>query len=152
MQSPARILILGILLTAGAAACTADDASTTSGAAVAAEAPATQPASHEDDLPPIPEPTEAGHFGARVSEYQIDLTTHTVPSGQSTFHILNAGNTAHLFIVRSDDVYFATQHIPPGDSATLQVDLPPGEYHIVCTVRDEFDHISEGERETLIVE
>lgn len=129
-------------------ACGGGDSSASE--AVAAETQTEAPPEHQ--LAPIPQPEGEHQFGARVSEYQIDLNTHTIPAGQSTFHILNAGQTAHLFIVRSDDLYFATPHIAPGDSATLDVDLPPGEYHVVCSVRDEFDHISEGERETLIVE
>ena len=38
----------------------------------------------------------------------------------------------------------------PGDSTILGVEPTPGDYHVLCAVRDEFDHISEGERREFV--
>ena len=100
---------------------------------------------------PLPRPTGEDAIGARVYEYSIDLTRDTIDAGTVRFHVVNAGTTAHMFIVRDDDSYFATPHLVPGDSTILEIELPRGDYHVLCAVRDEFDHISEGERRDFVV-
>jgi hypothetical protein len=93
---------------------------------------------------PLPMPTGERQVGARLYEYAIDLTRDTVPAGEIEFHVVNAGTTAHLLMVRSDEVFSATPHLEPGDTAVLRVTLPPGEHTVICIVRDEYDHPSEG--------
>lgn len=105
----------------------------------------------EHPLLPIPQPEGAGAVGARLREYRIELTRDTVPAGEVEFHVINSGTTAHWLIVRDDTLFVGTPHLQPGDSAILRVDLSPGEYNLVCTIRDEFDHISEGMRNTIVV-
>lgn len=118
-------------------------------AAPAAEA---VPAEEDDqNLAPIPQPAGENAVGVRIHEYEIGLTRDTVPAGRLRFHVLNAGTTSHMFIVRNSDVYEATPHLVPGDSTVLEAELEPGEYNVLCAVRDEFDHISEGERRSLVV-
>jgi iron uptake system EfeUOB component EfeO/EfeM len=102
-------------------------------------------------LLPMPEPPGERSIGARIWEYQIEVTKDTVPAGEIEFHVVNAGTTEHWLIVRDDTLFEGTPHLLPGDSAVLRVTLQPGEYNLVCTIRDEFDHISEGEREFLVV-
>lgn len=117
-------------------------------------APASEGGVAEDDdqnLAPIPQPQGEDAVGVRIHEYEIGLTRDTVPAGRLRFHVLNAGTTSHMFIVRNEEVYEATPHLVPGDSTVLEAELEPGEYNVLCAVRDEFDHISEGERRSLVV-
>ena len=117
--------------------------------APAAQSPAatTQVAERAANRPllPLPQPEGERAVGARVWEYQIEVTRNEVPAGPVEFHVVNAGTTEHWFIVRDDALFEGTPHLLPGDSAVLRVELEPGEYRLVCTIRDEFDHISEGE-------
>jgi hypothetical protein len=113
-------------------------------------APAEQPptaSAEAADQPflPLPQPAGERAIGARVWEYQIEVTKNEIAAGPVEFHVVNAGSTEHWFIVRDDVLFEGTPHLLPGDSAVLRVELEPGEYRLVCTIRDEFDHISEGE-------
>jgi plastocyanin len=109
------------------------------------------PQGTEHPLLPLPQPTGENEIGARIREYTIDLTTDTASAGEIVFHVLNSGRTTHHLMIRNEETSSATQHILPGDSATLTVTLEPGTYTVLCTVRDEFDHISEGERRPFVV-
>lgn len=148
-RSNSSIVVSLLLLAIALGACGESGDAEPENVAIAAE-PAAEMT--EPDRLPLPRPTGEREVGARVYEYSIELTRDTVEAGEQTFHVVNAGNTTHIFVVRNDDHYFPTEHLEPGDSATLTATLDPGEYHVLCMVRDEFDHISEGERVTLIVE
>jgi hypothetical protein len=104
-----------------------------------------------EKLLPLPRPTGERQIGARLREYTIDLTRDTVPAGEIEFHVVNSGTTTHFLLVRNQTTYAPTPHLPPGDSAVLRVELVPGEYQVVCLIRDEFDHLGEGMRRTLVV-
>ncbi|HUE95580.1 MAG TPA: hypothetical protein VMN39_02925 [Longimicrobiaceae bacterium] len=105
----------------------------------------------ESGLLALPRPAGQNEVGVRLHEYEIDMTRDSVAAGDLRFHVLNAGTTSHMFIVRNADTYFATPHLVPGDSTLLEVSLEPGEYRVICAIRDEYDHISEGMRGTLLV-
>lgn len=154
------LLTRGLLIFAlvGVSACSGDGAESEPAVAGGAETTAAGvvadtalPSGTEHPLLPIPQPTGENEVGARIREYTIDLTTDTVAAGRIVFHVLNSGRTTHHLMVRNEENSSATQHILPGDSATLEVTLAPGTYTVLCTVRDEFDHISEGERRPFVV-
>jgi plastocyanin len=109
------------------------------------------PAGHDRSLIPMPDPPGENRVGVRLSEYKIEMTKTRVPAGEVEFHVVNAGTTIHLLVVRNVEFYDLTPHLPPGDSAVLRVALTPGTYQYLCTVRDEFDHYSEGMRGELVV-
>jgi hypothetical protein len=93
---------------------------------------------------PMPEVTGENQVGARLYQYRIELTADTVPAGEVEFHVVNAGTTEHMLMVRSETVFASTAHLEPGETAVLRVDIPPGEHTVICIVRDEYDHPSEG--------
>ncbi|MEX2584257.1 MAG: hypothetical protein WD766_13370 [Gemmatimonadota bacterium] len=115
--------------------------------------PATASVDQEPGGPrfPLPQPAGERAVGARIWEYRIELTRDTVQAGEVEFHVVNAGTDEHWLIVRNAEFFDGTPHLFPGDSAVLHVVLEPGDYTIVCTIRDEFDHISEGERVSFVV-
>lgn len=115
------------------------------------EAPTTAEPSAQGPREALPGPQGENAVGARIYEYEIEITRDTAEAGEIEFHVVNAGTTEHWLIVRGEDEFFATPHLMPGEAAILRVTLEPGEYQLVCTIRDEFDHISEGERRDFVV-
>lgn len=101
---------------------------------------------------PLPQPPNENQIGVRLSEYTIEMTKETLPAGELEFHVVNAGTTIHYLLIRSDEVYEMTRHLPPGESDTLRITLEPGEYQYLCTIRDEYDHYSEGMRGHIVVQ
>jgi hypothetical protein len=141
-----------LMLAVACAACGTGDAASGAGDAPPdphMEAPI--PSWADADLLPLPQPAGERAVGARLTEYEIELTRSELPAGEIEFHVVNAGTTIHYLLIRSESVYAYTPHLSPCDSAVLRVDLPPGEYSYLCTIRDEFDHYSEGMRGTLTV-
>jgi uncharacterized cupredoxin-like copper-binding protein len=82
--------------------------------------------------------TTAGNVGTakttvtvNMVEYQFQLSQASVPSGQVTFVIKNAGNDVHNFDisgVKSGAI------LSPGGTETWTVSLAPGQYLYVCDV------------------
>jgi plastocyanin len=136
------------------AGCSSGEASHQTPVTEAPELPAVEPTSTaaEREAIPLPRPTGERQIGVRLSEYRIEMTKETVPAGEIEFQVVNAGSTIHYLVVRSDDVYSMTRHLPPGDTTVMRVDLAPGEYDYLCTIRDEFDHYSEGMRGHIVVQ
>lgn len=110
--------------------------------------------------PETDEPT-TGAGGTAVSatleDYAIDLSQTTMPAGTVTFEIENAAEQEHEFVVFDTDlaednlpttddgnevdesaesltVVDEVEDIEGGESATLTVDLPSGNYVAICNI------------------
>jgi plastocyanin len=72
----------------------------------------------------------------RLTEFTIEMPT-TVPPGQVTFSVTNAGTVEHNFGIAGEGIEkkFDT-NLKPGETRSLQVDLPVGAYTVYCTVDD----------------
>lgn len=149
----ARAFVAALLPLVLAACNSGGETARDEGGAIAGSPTVAAPAdpAAEDGLVPLPQPAGEGAVGVRLVEYRIDLTRDTVTAGPHRFHVVNAGTTSHMFIVRDQDNYSATQHLAPGDSTVLEVVLEPGEYNVLCDVRDEYSHLSEGMFRALVV-
>jgi Cupredoxin-like domain len=77
---------------------------------------------------------ERAEVAARLSEWSVKLDADAVPAGSVTFHIRNEGTIPHGFEVEGKGIEKEVESIAPGDSATLDVTLKPGEYEIYCPV------------------
>jgi plastocyanin len=149
-----RSLSLGSIavLLSFAAACGADDSSIETPASDGSTALDAPVASwHDAHLLPLPTPEGDRQVGVRLTEYSIEMTRERLPAGEIEFQIVNAGTTLHYLLVRNDSVYAPSRHLQPGDTTIMMVDLAPGEYQYLCTIRDEFDHYSEGMSGNIIV-
>jgi len=60
----------------------------------------------------------------------------------------NTGNTAHALRVVGNGIDVSTDNFGPGDSGTVNVVLPPGEYRLICPIPG---HEQQGMAATLTV-
>ena len=72
----------------------------------------------------------------KLTEFMIEMPT-TAPPGRLTFSVTNAGTMEHNFEVEGEGIEkkFDT-NLKPGETRSLQVDLPAGTYTVYCTVDD----------------
>lgn len=92
--------------------------------------------------------TAAGAVQVSLIEYAIEMPT-SIPAGPTTFEITNNGTEEHGFEIEGGEVEEALEpRLQPGETGTLQVDLPPGTYEVYCPVSD---HADEGMRIELTV-
>lgn len=93
----------------------------------------------------------AREVDVRLVEWEIDLGRDTVDAGPTTFRVRNAGTRHHAFEVEGQGIEEETEHLQPGQTANLTVDLKPGQYTVYCPVKDDVDHRAQGMVTTLHV-
>jgi uncharacterized cupredoxin-like copper-binding protein len=112
--------------------------------------------------------TSAGSVHVTLTEFAITPGALTAAAGEVTFTIHNAGAVEHEFIIiRTDlaadalpssgsavdeeglDVIDEVEDMAPGDTATLTVNLEPGNYVVICNLPG---HYAQGMRATLQVD
>src|SRR5437667_786018 len=74
---------------------------------------------------------------AKLSEWKVDLSEHTITAGTVTFTIANVGSIPHAFEVEGQGIEQETAVIPPGSSTTLTLALKPGMYEVYCPVGED---------------
>lgn len=84
-------------------------------------------------------PTPGGPVAvsAKLSEWKVELSQGTIPSGNVTFTVTNAGTIPHAFEVEGQGIERETAVIQPGSSATLTLTLKPGTYDVYCPVGED---------------
>ena len=128
-----------LALAIAAAACGTDEGDT----AVVAEDTTVQavgPVPGTDTFPVSatePGATDDRTVSATLTEWEVQLSQDTVPAGDVTFRVANAGTMEHALEVEGQGIEEETAHIPPGRNATLTVSLQPGTYEVYCPVVSE---------------
>ena len=147
---PARGLAVLAVALAALTACGSDD-----GGDAAAPTSAAAPSSSPQETAPgtdAPAPADAGQgqtVTATEGEMYIEVDSDALSAGSYTIEVVNEGSATHDFVVERDgDDVAATDTIAPGASATLEVDLEPGEYVFYCSVGN---HRSMGMEVTVTV-
>ena len=129
------VLALGIGLVSGCSAedDAADAAPTSSAPSSSAEASTSAAAPTSSSSAPA----EAESETVSVSEGEmfIELSEDSFSAGTYSFEVTNNGRMPHDFVVEQggSDVA-ATEVLQPGESATLEVELAPGDYVFYCSV------------------
>jgi uncharacterized cupredoxin-like copper-binding protein len=76
---------------------------------------------------------QAGTYAVEAKEYAFTPSTLSVPAGEVTFQVHNAGTQEHEFeIFQGDTVKDEVEGLVPGLTKTLTVPLEPGEYTFKC--------------------
>jgi uncharacterized cupredoxin-like copper-binding protein len=98
-------------------------------------------------------PTTGGAAGGgqtvdmTAADYKFDPSDQTVKSGDVTFKLTNDGQTTHSLEI--EDVNGQDKElegdVSPGQSGTLEVNLPPGKYEFYCPVGNHKEMGMEGE-------
>jgi len=83
-----------------------------------------------------------------LTEYSINMAD-TLRPGKQQLQITNHGEQQHSFTIEGGSVHQSLpSNLTRGDTATLDVDLPPGTYQVYCPVDE---HKGKGMKRTITV-
>ncbi|MGQ0560911.1 MAG: cupredoxin domain-containing protein [Gemmatimonadota bacterium] len=87
-----------------------------------------------------------------LREWSVNPARDTLDAGRILFHVMNEGQYEHALEVEGGGIEEETDHIQPGQTATLEVNLQPGTYELYCPVEDTHGkHEELGMRTTVVV-
>ncbi len=92
-------------------------------------------------------PSNPSSTQVTLREWAVELQDTTLAAGTVTFEVTNSGTLEHNFIIEGVDE--GLELVFPGDTATLQVELAPGEYKVICSLAG---HEEAGMVTTLVVQ
>jgi plastocyanin len=132
--------VLAVAL-AALTACGGDDGGTGAAATTSAAAPSSaEESAPESAAGTSAEGAESQTVTATEGEMFIELSEDSFSAGSYTFEVTNTGSATHDFVVERDGNDVAgTDSIAPGDSASVTVDLEPGEYVFYCSIANHRD-------------
>ena len=120
-----RLVLCAMLLT-GIAGCTKDsDAQARENSDTYSSSPAATPTTQHEGASPI---------SVRLSEWKLELSRLTVPTGEVEFTVTNAGTMLHAFEVEGQGLEKDLEPIKVGATSTLRLTLPPGTYELYCPI------------------
>jgi plastocyanin len=143
-RRPAAALMA--LSLASLVACGSDDdpdedvgsAATTTNSAPTSSAPeSSESPSSPSEPTSSPSESEAGAQEVTIAavDFDYELPTTEFQAGELTIELVNEGQASHNIVVERDGEDVAgTDVIDPGETATLEVTLEPGEYIFYCGV------------------
>jgi plastocyanin len=82
----------------------------------------------------LPSPGGATQLDATLSEWKVELSRRTLPTGPVTVAVENTGSIPHQLEIEGNGIEQRTELIQPGSSATLRLNLTPGSYEVYCPV------------------
>ena len=85
---------------------------------------------------PPAKPAAAAPIAVRLSEWKLELSQLTVPTGEVEFNVTNAGTILHAFEVEGQGLEKDLEPIKVGATSTLRLTLPPGTYELYCPIGD----------------
>jgi plastocyanin len=94
--------------------------------------------------PPPPAPAPPGATGVSITDFAFSPGSLTVPAGNVTLAIANAGQLPHTFTIDG----LVNVDLAPGQSATVSFNAPAGSYRFYCGVAG---HVNLGMTGTLLV-
>lgn len=73
-----------------------------------------------------------------LTQWSLGFEVIEVPAGALTVHVVNEGSLHHnvklSFEQNGETMGFETPLLAPGEHHTVEVQLPPGEYELYCSV------------------
>ena len=76
----------------------------------------------------------AASISVRLSEWKLEPSRLTVPTGDVEFTVTNGGTMLHAFEVEGQGLEKALEPIAPGATSTLRLSLVPGTYELYCPI------------------
>ncbi len=121
-------IALSVLIIANSAACSRDESAeaATSAAVAGSKVTVTEADGAQGE--------SARSVSVRLSEWKLALSQLTVPTGEVTFTVTNAGTMLHAFEVEGQGIEKEIEPIKIGATATLKLALPPGSYELYCPI------------------
>ena len=92
----------------------------------------------------LPSPGGATQLHATLSEWKVELSRQTLPTGPVTVAVENTGSIPHQLEIEGNGIEQRTELIQPGASATLRLNLTPGSYEVYCPVGNHKEMGMEG--------
>jgi phosphohistidine phosphatase SixA/plastocyanin len=118
--------VLCAMLLTGIAGCTKDsDAQTGANSDPYSSSPAAAPTAQREAASPV---------NVRLSEWKLELSRLTVPTGEVEFNVTNRGTMLHAFEVEGQGLEKDLEPIKVGATSTLRLTLPPGTYSLYCPI------------------
>lgn len=91
---------------------------------------------------------EVQQVDVALGEWYVRLKPDTVKPGTVQFNIKNVGKVRHALELENGDIEQESKRLSAGESTTMTVTLPAGEYEVYCPVGN---HSGKGMRTTLTV-
>ena len=86
---------------------------------------------HGGNAPPAGSGTKVT---VKLTDYHLELSQQTFSPGVYTFTAMNDGQTDHAIEIEGGGDEKKTDHVSPGKSADLTIELKAGQYEMYCPV------------------
>ena len=92
------------------------------------------PYSNSAAITPSTQSGGATAVSVRLSEWKLEPSRLTVPTGEVEFTVTNGGTMLHAFEVEGQGLEKDLEPIKVGATSTLRLTLPPGTYELYCPI------------------
>ena len=117
--------LCAVFLTVVAACARGQDTEAAANSGAYSNSPGVMPATQREDASPV---------SVRLSEWKLDLSRLTVPTGEVEFTVRNDGTMLHAFEVEGQGLEKDLEPIKAGATSTLRLTLPPGTSELYCPI------------------
>lgn len=83
---------------------------------------------------PMTQREAAPSVNVRLTEWKLELSQLTVPTGEVEFTVTNRGTMPHAFEVEGQGLEREIEPLNVGATSTLRLNLPPGSYELYCPI------------------
>jgi len=78
----------------------------------------------------------ASPVAVRLSEWKLELSQLTVPTGEIEITVKNGGTMPHALEIEGQGIEKELEPISAGATSKLRLNLPPGSYELYCPIGD----------------
>ena len=86
--------------------------------------------------PPATGTAAASPVAVRLSEWKLELSQLTVPTGEVEITVKNGGTMPHALEIEGQGIEKELEPIKAGATSKLRLSLPPGSYELYCPIGD----------------